>query len=574
MKRLQYYFKGYLKESILGPFFKLLEAFFELLTPIILAGIIDKIIPHKDTSGLGRMIILLLGLSLLGFSIAITAQYFSSKAAVGITYEMTNDLFETVMQLPKEQRDKLGTGSLVTRLTSDTFQIQTGINQFLRLFLRAPIIVFGSIIMAYHLNKSLTLWFIVMVFVLFTIVYIVTRFLDPVYQKVRLALDKMVTTVQLQLQGVRVIRAFNQVASSEEIFQKRNQNYLNLQLESSYISNLISPLTFFVVNTVLILVIWQGNHYVFKGIISQGLLVALVNYLLQILTELLKLTLLVSSLSQTYISLQRINQIFELKQEDTDETLKRTELLRNALCVNDLSFSYPNANENSLNNINFILKQGQFLGIIGGTGSGKTTLAQLLVKLYPIREHAISLNVDDLSPETINEWRDWVTLVPQKSELFKGSIHYNLTIGLKRDVSDDDLWQALEIAQAKDFVSQLEGQLSEEIEAFGRNLSGGQKQRLTIARALLRKPKLLILDDATSALDYLTEIKLLKALQSHVENKSIILISQRLRSLQHADKILLLDKGRQIACAPHEVLLKENEIYQAIFQSQMIKEDK
>lgn len=571
MKRLKQYFKGYLKESILGPFFKLLEAFFELLTPVILAFIIDDVIPNKNSRQLSFMILLLFLLSIVGFGIAITAQYFSSKAAVGITKELTDDLFKKIMSLPKKERDKIGSGSLVTRLTSDTFQIQTGINQFLRLFLRAPIIVFGSILMAFHLNKSLSLWFVLMVFVLFGIIYLVSHVLDPILQRVRLALDNIVTTVQLQLEGSRVIRAFNQLVRSENKFDQQNQTYFKLQLHSTYIANLISPLTYLVVNTILVLVIWQGNHFVSIDAISQGTLVALVNYLLQILTELLKLTILVSSLNQSFISLSRIEKIANLPSEKSDQKIVYNNDLTSGLSVCQLSFTYPSAKLPSIRDLEFQLDKGKFMGVIGGTGSGKSTLAQILVRLYPVSTKMLSLFYNGTSPTTISEWREWVGLVPQKAELFKGSIRYNLTLG-SNEISEDAIWKALEIAQAKEFVLKFDNQLDEELEAFGRNLSGGQRQRLTIARTLLKKPKLLILDDSTSALDYVTETRLLKALLENCQGTSLILISQRIRALEKADTILVLDKGKQVGYGNHNELLKDNRIYREIYQSQQVRE--
>ena len=567
MKYLSRYFKGYLKETVLGPLFKLFEASFELLVPIIIARIVDTIIPSNNKMNLVLMVELLFLFAVVGVIVAITAQYFSSKAAVGYTRQLTKDLFKKIMGLSKEDRDKLTTSSLVTRLTSDTYQIQTGINQFLRLFLRAPIIVFGAIIMAFNISSKMTIDFLVMVAILFVIVFTMSHLLNPIYASIRRATDKIVNMTRQQLEGVRVIRAFGQVDKEEREFAAANQNYTDLQLKAGRLSSLVTPLTYLVVNSTLVLVMWQGNIQIGKGLLSQGMLIALVNYLLQILTELLKMTMLVTSLNQSFISAKRITEVFEKESEDLSTELE--EMTSDfAVSVSDMSFTYPTAAEPSLSHIDFQLNPGDFLGVIGGIGSGKSTLVELLTHLYTPQEGRLAIFQNQKSPKTLGEWRSWVNVVPQKAELFQGTIRSNLTLGMKGDVSDETLWKALDIAQASDFVSEKEGQLDATVEAFGRNFSGGQRQRLTIARAIVQKAPLLILDDSTSALDYLTESKLLTAIHEQLSDTTLILISQRTNSLKAADKILLLDKGHQLGFASHDELLATNELYRDIHYSQ------
>ena len=574
MTSLLKYFKGYLTETILGPVFKLLEAIFELCVPLIIAHLVDQVIPKKETSGVVMMVGALFLFASFGVVVAITAQYFSSKAAVGFTREMTKDLYDKILSLPKEKRDRIGTSSLVTRLTSDTYQIQVGINLFLRLFLRAPIIVFGSIIMAFTISPKLTLWFLGMVAILTLIIVIMSRIVNPLFAKIRKITDRMVTVTRQQFQGMRVIRAFGQQASELEDFREVNQDYKIWQIRAGIWSSLVSPLTFLVVNTTLVCVIWQGQVNISAGLLTQGMLVALVNYLLQILTELIKLAMLVTSLNVSYISAKRVQEIFDLKEEDLLEAMtEETATEQEAISAEEVSFTYPTASSPALEGISFDLDQGQMLGIIGGTGSGKSTLVQLLSHLYAVSQGKLALYHQGNSPRTLKEWREWVAVVPQKAELFRGTIRSNLLLGMEENLSDEDLWWALETAQAADFVREKEGQLDEPVEAFGRNFSGGQRQRLTIARALLKKAPFLILDDSTSALDYLTEARLLKSIKEELSDTSLILVSQRTNSLKSADQILVLNKGHQVGLGNHDFLLSTNEIYQEIHESQHGREE-
>lgn len=575
MKDLLKYFKGYVRESLLGPLFKLLEASFELLVPILIATIVDQIIPEKDSTHLYIMVFLLVVLASFGVGVAIIAQYYSSRAAVGFTRQLTKDLYQKIMRLPKAQRDNLTASSLVTRLTSDTYQIQTGINQFLRLFLRAPIVVFGSIIMAFLISPSITLWFLLMVVVLTAIIYIMSRFVNPLYANIRRITDNIVSMTRQQLQGVRVIRAFGQTTKEIQEFQNINENYKTWQIKTGILSSLISPLTFLVVNSTLIMVIWHGHLAIGQDLLTQGKLVALVNYLLQILIELLKLAMLITSLNQSYISAGRIQEVFEQEGEDVLAELPIVYSVSDqSISAQNVTFTYPQAASPSLENISFDLLAGQTLGVIGGTGSGKSTLVQLLAHLYSIDTGKLVILKNGRSPRNLKEWRSWISLVPQKAELFRGTIRSNLSLGLDGDMSDEQLWWALDIAQASDFVQEKEDQLDAVVEAFGRNFSGGQRQRLTIARAILQKAPFLVLDDSTSALDYLTEAKLLQAIKGELKNTSLILISQRTNSLRAADQILVLNKGQQVALGTHEDLLQTSDIYLEIYLSQHSREEK
>ena len=573
MKLFSQYFKPYKNESILGPFFKLLEASFELLVPLIIAYIVDTIIPNGNRGDLVAMLLLLVGLACIGIIVSITAQYFSAKAAVGVTKALTNDLYQKVLSLPKSSRDILSSASLLTRLTSDTLQVQTGINTFLRLFLRAPIVVFGSLIMAFYISPSLSIYFLGMILLLLVIVTGISVLTSRIYQSIRKELDGLVGQVRETISGWRVIRAFGQREREIKTFQGINQRYKKQQLQSGFWSSLLSPLTFLVVNGTLILLIWQGDSAISDNRLEQGMLVALINYLLQILVELVKLIMVVTTLNQTYISAQRIQEVFEQKSEDVDANLpvvysRDKELI---FSVNHLSFSYPKSAEESLIDIDFELCKRQFMGLIGGTGSGKSTLVDLLQALYYIPTSQLSFFIEGKSPRNLKEWRQQLAIVPQQAQLFAGTVRSNLSLGLE-SVLDSELWAALEIAQAKSFIED-KGGLDSPVEAFGKNFSGGQRQRLTIARAILQKAPILVLDDATSALDYLTESRLLSAIRLAFPEQTLIMVSQRTNSLRTADQILVLDQGRQVGLGRHEDLLRSSAIYQEIDQSQHREED-
>ncbi|HEP1575336.1 TPA: ABC transporter ATP-binding protein [Streptococcus suis] len=573
MKFLSRYFKDYIKESILGPVFKLLEACFELLVPLIIAYIVDTIIPNGSQGNLVAMLFLLVGIACIGIIVSLIAQYYSAKAAVGVTKELTNDLYQKVLSLPKSSRDILSSSSLLTRLTSDTLQIQTGINTFLRLFLRAPIVVFGSLIMAFYISPSLSAYFLGMIILLIFIVTVISVMTSRIYQSMRKELDGLVGQVRETVTGWRVIRAFGQREREIEAFQGINQIYKKQQLQAGFWSSLLSPLTFLVVNGTLLILIWQGNIAISHNLLEQGMLVALINYLLQILVELVKMIMVVSTLNQTYISAQRIQEVFDQTSEDVESSLPKvvSEDKEIIFSVLHLSFSYPKSAEESLSDIAFDLRKGQFMGIIGGTGSGKSTLVDLLQALYSVPTNQLSLFIDGKSPKNLKEWRQQIAIVPQQAQLFAGTIRSNLSLGLE-EISDSDLWSALKIAQAKSFIED-KGGLDSPVEAFGKNFSGGQRQRLTIARAILQKAPILILDDATSALDYLTESRLLVAIRQELPGQNLIMVSQRTNSLRTADQILVLEQGRQVGLGRHEDLLRSSAIYQEIHQSQQQGEE-
>ncbi|HEL1602337.1 TPA: ABC transporter ATP-binding protein [Streptococcus suis] len=573
MKFLSRYFKDYIKESILGPVFKLLEACFELLVPLIIAYIVDTIIPNGSQGNLVAMLFLLVGIACIGIIVSLIAQYYSAKAAVGVTKELTNDLYQKVLSLPKSSRDILSSSSLLTRLTSDTLQIQTGINTFLRLFLRAPIVVFGSLIMAFYISPSLSAYFLGMIILLIFIVTVISVMTSRIYQSMRKELDGLVGQVRETVTGWRVIRAFGQREREIKAFQGINQIYKKQQLQAGFWSSLLSPLTFLVVNGTLLILIWQGNIAISHNLLEQGMLVALINYLLQILVELVKMIMVVSTLNQTYISAQRIQEVFDQTSEEVESSLPKvvSEDKEIIFSVRHLSFSYPKSAEESLSDIAFDLRKGQFMGIIGGTGSGKSTLVDLLQALYSVPTNQLSLFIDGKSPKNLKEWRQQIAVVPQQAQLFAGTIRSNLSLGLE-EISDSDLWSALEIAQAKSFIED-KGGLDSPVEAFGKNFSGGQRQRLTIARAILQKALILILDDATSALDYLTESRLLVAIRQELPGQNLIMVSQRTNSLRTADQILVLEQGRQVGLGRHEDLLRSSAIYQEIHQSQQQGEE-
>lgn len=573
MKSFSRYFKPYRREVILGPIFKLLEASFELIVPLIIASIVDTIIPNGSQGNLVAMLFLLVGLAFVGILVSLTAQYFSAKAAVGVTKELTNDLYKKVLSLPKSSRDILSSSSLLTRLTSDALQIQTGINTFLRLFLRAPIVVFGSLLMAFYISPSLSAYFLGMIILLLLIVTVISNQTSRIYQSMRKELDSLVGQVRETVTGWRVIRAFGQRAREISAFQGGNQIYKKQQLQAGFWSSLLSPLTFLVVNTTLLILIWQGNIAITHNLLEQGMLVALINYLLQILVELVKMIMVVSTLNQTYISAQRIQEVFNQESEDVEAGLPEVQFNDKELVfsVNNLSFAYPRSAEQALSNIDFELCKGQFMGIIGGTGSGKSTLVDLLQALYLLPPQQLSHSIYGKSPKNLKEWRQQIAIVPQVAQLFAGTVRSNLSLGIDT-VADSDLWAALEIAQARSFVEE-KGGLDSSVEAFGKNFSGGQRQRLTIARAILQKAPILILDDATSALDYLTESRLLAAIRQEFPEQTLIMVSQRTNSLRMADQILVLDQGHQVGLGRHEDLLRSSAIYQEIDQSQHREED-
>ena len=562
------YFRDYLKESILGPLFKLLEALFELIVPLVIAYIVDSIIPHGNQGDLVAMVLLLVGLASVGVAVAITAQYYSAKAAVGYTKSLSQDLYQKVLSLPKSSQDRLSTSSLLTRLSSDCLQIQTGINSFLRLFLRAPIVVFGAMIMAFSISPRLSIIFLVMVAILLVIVVLVSVFSARIFAQMRKSVDKLVSMVRENVLGARVIRAFGQKEREIQAFKGENQSYLNQQVKAGAWSASLAPLTYLVVNLCLIILIYQGKIAIHSNLLEQGQLIALINYLLQILIELVKMVMVMMTMNQTFISAKRVQEIFEQESEDieADLPIEGTNQASLLLEAEDVCFTYPESADLALDQLNFSVHAGDIFGIIGGTGSGKSSLVNLLLRLYPVSAGRLTLYVEGKSPNNLKAWRQEFALVSQKAQLFKGDVRSNLSLGLT-NISDQEMWQALDIAQARDFLEAKEG-LDSPVEAMGRNFSGGQRQRLTIARALLQPAPILILDDATSALDYLTESRLLEAIQTRLPDKTLIIVSQRIKSLRAAQQILVLDQGRQVGLGRHDGLLVSCPVYQEIAKSQ------
>ena len=562
------YFRDYLKESILGPLFKLLEALFELIVPLVIAYIVDSIIPHGNQGDLVAMVLLLVGLASVGVAVAITAQYYSAKAAVGYTKSLSQDLYQKVLSLPKSSQDRLSTSSLLTRLSSDCLQIQTGINSFLRLFLRAPIVVFGAMIMAFSISPRLSIIFLVMVAILLVIVVLVSVFSARIFAQMRKSVDKLVSMVRENVLGARVIRAFGQKDREIQAFKIENQSYLDRQVKAGAWSASLAPLTYLVVNLSLIVLIYQGKVAINSNLLEQGQLIALINYLLQILIELVKMVMVMMTMNQTFISAKRVQEIFEQESEDieADFPIERTNQASLLLEAEDVCFTYPESADLALDQLNFSVHAGDIFGITGGTGSGKSSLVNLLLRLYPVSAGRLALYVEGKSPNNLKAWRQQFAQIPQKAQLFKGDVRSNLSLGLT-NISDQEMWQALDIAQARDFLEAKEG-LDSPVEAMGRNFSGGQRQRLTIARALLQPAPILILDDATSALDYLTESRLLEAIQTRLPDKTLIIVSQRIKSLRAAQQILVLDQGRQVGLGRHDELLASCPVYQEIAKSQ------
>lgn len=572
MKTLLKYFKGYRLMGVLAPLGKLAEALLELTVPLIVVQIIDYVIPTGERQSLIYYIGLMFLVAFVSLAFSMTSQFFSARAAIGFTKNLTSDLYEKVLSLSQTAVDKFTPGSLVTRITSDTFQIQNALNIFFRLFLRSPFIVFGSLFMAMQIDLRMTRLFVILIVILFVIIIGIIVLTTPFQNDIRNKFDRLVTHTREQMQGFRVIRAFNQQERERNEFSGLNESLTNKQKKTGYVTVLTTPLTFVTVNLTLILLIWNGSTFVFEGTLTQGQIVALVNYLLAILVELTKLVLQTVRLNRGWVSAKRIAKIINYESE-TDARSQSTEknLEDIAFVFNEVSFQYPTAEKNVLNHLNFDVIKGQRFGIIGGTGSGKSTILHLIGNIYEPTEGEIAYNPEIFDSKSRKRLRDQVSVVSGQVALFKGTIRSNLLVA-KADATDKEMWQALEDAQAKDFVHALDKRLDAPVAAFGRNFSGGQRQRLTIARALLRDSEVLIFDDATSALDYLTEANFLNVLSKNYSDRIVIMVSQRTRSLENADNILVMDAGDQIGLGTHEELLETNQVYQEIYASQQVKE--
>lgn len=572
MKTLLKYFKGYRLMGVLAPLGKLAEALLELTVPLIVVQIIDYVIPTGDRQSLIYYIGLMFLVAFVSLAFSMTSQFFSARAAIGFTKNLTSDLYEKVLSLSQTAVDKFTPGSLVTRITSDTFQIQNALNIFFRLFLRSPFIVFGSLFMAMQIDLRMTRLFVIMIVILFVIIIGIIVLTTPFQNDIRNKFDRLVTHTREQMQGFRVIRAFNQQERERNEFSGLNESLTNKQKKTGYVTVLTTPLTFVTVNSTLILLIWNGSTFVFEGTLTQGQIVALVNYLLAILVELTKLVLQTVRLNRGWVSAKRVAKIINYESESDARSQSTEKNLEDiAFAFNEVSFRYPTAEKNVLNHLNFDVMKGQRFGIIGGTGSGKSTILHLIGNIYEPTEGEIAYNPEIFDSKSRKRLRDQVSVVSGQVALFKGTIRSNLLVA-KADATDKEMWQALEDAQAKDFVHALDKRLDAPVAAFGRNFSGGQRQRLTIARALLRDSEVLIFDDATSALDYLTEANFLNVLSKNYSDRTVIMVSQRTRSLENADNILVMDAGDQIGLGTHEELLATNQVYQEIYASQQVKE--
>lgn len=583
MKTLLKYFKGYRLMSVLAPLGKLAEALMELTVPLIVVKIIDEVIPTGDRNSLLYYVGLMFLVAVVSLGFSLTAQFFSARAAIGFTKNLTDDLYKNVLSLSQSAVDHFTPGSLVNRITSDTFQIQGALNIFFRLFLRSPFIVAGSLFMAMQIDMRMTSYFVWMTVVLAGIIAGIIALTSPYQNQIRDIFDRLVTHTREQMQGIRVIRAFNQEKREQKEFNTINEKLTDRLIRTGNITVLTTPLTFVVVNVTLILLIWNGGSFVNEGTLTQGEIVALVNYLLAILVELTKLVLQVIRLNRGWISGKRVAMILNYESEmDQVSNIVKGEMKTPqvpfpadkpglAFAFNGVDFKYPTSDKNVLNDITFQVNRGKRFGIIGGTGSGKSTILHLIESIYLPTAGEIVYSPELMSIHSRRQLRDEISVVSGKVALFKGTIRSNLLIS-KADAADDEMWAALADAQAADFVKNLDGGLDAPVSAFGRNFSGGQRQRLTIARALLKPSEILIFDDATSALDYLTEANLLNTLTEKYSDRTLIMVSQRTRSLENADQILVMDAGDQVGLGSHEELLETNQIYKEIYESQLVKE--
>ena len=580
MKSLLKYIKDYKKESVLAPLFKMLEASFELMVPLVMASIIDHGIANADTSYIIKMGLILVLLAAVGLISAVTAQYFSAKAAVGFATKLRSALFSHIQGLSYTELDTVGTNTLITRMTSDVNQLQNGVNLTLRLLLRSPFIVFGAMIMAFTVDVKAALVFVVAIPLLSIVVFGIMIVSMPLYKKVQAALDKILGRTRENLAGARVIRAFTNEEAEIAEFEQENELLLNTQVFVGKISAAMNPVTYIIVNVALVVLLWTGAIRVDSGIITQGAVVALVNYMSQILVELVKMANLIIQLTKALACAKRVESIFAITSSMSDGTVKKNDtsvinkerMGKNAAIVFDhVCLTYSGGGDESLTDINFTVQKGETVGIIGGTGSGKTSVINLIPRFYDATKGRVLIDGVNVKDYEISGLREQIGIVPQKAVLFKGSIKDNLLWG-NENATAGDLEKALEISQAKEFVDTKEGRLDFMVAQGGKNLSGGQKQRLTIARAIVRNPQILILDDSASALDFATDAKLRQAIKGMKNDMSVIIVSQRASSIQYEDKIIVMDDGRMAGVGTHEQLLAENEIYQEIYYSQFPKE--
>ena len=574
MKRLLGYLKEHLCVTILAPLFKMLEASFELFVPLVVASMIDVGIGHHDIGYLWKMGGLLILLGIIGFSFSITAQYFAARSAVYTGKSMRSDLFAHMNQFSYQEIDQVGTSTLINRMSNDINQVQNGVNMFLRLFLRSPFVVFGAMFMAFTVDHKAAVSFVFTITALAVVVGLILWITMPMYKKVQKQVDGVLKSTRENLLGIRVIRAFNRQRSEEENFRLQSGQLYNKQIHVGKISALLNPLNYMIINLGIIAILWSGGKQVDLGYLTQGQIIALINYMSQILVELVKLANLLIILSRAFASLDRVDQIFALEpsMKETGKTDIEEKKDTPILEFKDTSFVYHGARKETIHPFDFVVKEGETIGVIGGTGSGKSTFVSLIARLYDVTSGRIlyrGVDEKELKPEFI---RGKIGFVPQKASLFEGSLRDNMKWG-KEDATDEEIYQALDIAQAREFVDQKEQGLDFRIEQNGGNLSGGQKQRLTIARALVRKPEILILDDSASALDFATDARLRKAIKENTDNMTVFLVSQRVSTIRNADHILVLDDGKIAGIGTHLQLLKENQVYKEICASQMAGEE-
>lgn len=567
------YLKDYKKESILAPLFKLLEAFFELMVPLVMANIIDYGISNRNMGYIGKMGLLLLLLGVVGLASSITAQFFAAKAAVGVSTKLRQALFDHIEDLSFTDIDKAGTSTMITRMTSDVNQVQSGINMTLRLFLRSPIIVFGAMIMAFTIDVKCALIFVVAIPLLSIVVFGIILSTIPMYKKVQSKLDQVLGITRENLTGVRVIRAFHQEAKEEERFRENNEALSAMQIFVGKISACMNPVTYVIVNGAIIALIYTGAVQVNIGNLSQGEVVAIINYMNQILVELVKLANLIVTMTKALACAERVASVFEIGTDaayvgaQNQKLADKVDKSAPFLDFKHVSLTYQGAGAPTLQDMNFTVNRGDTVGIIGGTGSGKTSLVNLIPGFYPATEGEILLEGRDIRTMSDEELRGRIGVVPQKAVLFKGTIRSNLQWG-KPDATEEEMWKALELAQASEVVDGKPGKLDATVAQNGKNFSGGQRQRLTIARALVREPEILILDDSASALDYATDAKLRAALRTLEDKTTTFIVSQRASTIRHADKIIVLDDGEIAGVGTHDELLKDCTVYQEIYYSQ------
>lgn len=573
MKRLMMYLKDYKKESILAPLFKLLEAFFELLVPLVMANIIDYGISNRNMGYIGKMGLLLLLLGVVGLASSITAQFFAAKAAVGFSTQLRQALFDHIEDLSFTDIDKAGTSTMITRMTSDVNQVQSGINMTLRLFLRSPIIVFGAMIMAFTIDVKCALIFVVAIPLLSVVVFGIILSTIPMYKKVQSKLDQVLGITRENLTGVRVIRAFHQEAKESDRFRENNEALSAMQIFVGKISACMNPVTYIIVNGAIIALIYTGAVQVNIGNLSQGEVVAIINYMNQILVELVKLANLIVTMTKALACAERVASVFDIGADAAyvgaqDQKLAdKVDKSAPFLDFKHVSLTYQGAGAPTLQDMNFTVNRGDTVGIIGGTGSGKTSLVNLIPGFYPATEGEILLEGRDIRTMSDEELRGRIGVVPQKAVLFKGTIRSNLQWG-KPDATEEEMWKALELAQASEVVDGKPGKLDATVAQNGKNFSGGQRQRLTIARALVRNPEILILDDSASALDYATDAKLRAAIRTLEDKTTTFIVSQRASTIRHADKIIVMDDGEIAGMGTHDELLKDCTVYQEIYYSQ------